>query len=149
MSSNQRWRAGAGGLVGAMAMTGVRRLTTELGVVGETPPDALAEHAAPGLLARLPDGTVPAAVELAHWTYGVGGGVLFSALPAFLRRRRLSGPAYGLASWAVFEAVLAPRLGLPRAQQSRLAERLVLAADHALYGAIVATADRGRRDRGR
>src|SRR4051794_34657676 len=109
MRSTQRWTAGAGGLVGAMAMTGMRRLTTELGVVGQTPPDALAEHAAPGLLARLPGGSAAAAVELAHWSYGAGGGLLFSALPAVLRRRRLSGPAYGLAHWAVFESVIAPR----------------------------------------
>jgi hypothetical protein len=140
MHRNQHWTAGAGGLVGAMAMTGMRRLTTELGVVRQTPPDALAEHAAPGLLARVPAGSAPAAVELAHWLYGVGGGVVFSMLPAFVRRRRLSGPAYALASWAVFEAVLAPRLGLPRAQQPRRAERLALAADHALYGTIVAAA---------
>src|SRR4051794_24025703 len=116
---SNKLRRAAGGLIGAMAMTGMRRLTTELGLVGQPPPDALAEHAAPGLLARLPGGSAAAAVELAHWTYGVGGGVLFGALPALLRRRRLSGPTYGLLSWAMYEAVIGPRRDLARAQQPR------------------------------
>src|SRR3954464_15735961 len=112
MSSKLRGKTAAGGLVGAMAMTGMRRVTTELSLVGQPPPDALAEHAAPALFGRLPGGSAAAAVELTHWTFGICGGVLFGGLPSSLRRRRFSGPIYGLVSWAVFEAVVAPRLGL-------------------------------------
>ena len=79
-----------------------------------------------------------AAIELAHWGYGGGGGAVFAALPAGLRRLPLAGPVYGLAVWAGFEAVLAPALGLSQAKEPRPAERAALAADHLLYGLILA-----------
>ena len=40
------------GTVAAMAMTGVRQVTTGLGLVEQTPPDAIIKQRAPGLLSR-------------------------------------------------------------------------------------------------
>jgi hypothetical protein len=125
------------GAVGAMAMTGMRALTVDLGIVEQTPPDAILKKKARGLIRRVPRGRRRAAIELAHWGYGAVGGAAFGALPRGLRRRRWAGLAYGLAVWVGFEAGIAPVLGLKQAQKLRVAERVALAADHLLYGVVL------------
>ena len=60
----------ASGVAAAMAMTGMRRLTTELGLVEEVPPQAVLRQKTPllfDMVSREHDGAV---VELVHWTYG-------------------------------------------------------------------------------
>jgi hypothetical protein len=126
----------ARGAAGAMAMTGVRTLAGSLGVVRETPPEAIAQEAAAGVLAAVPEQYREAAVELMHWAVGAAGGAVFGLLPAGWRRPR-AGVLYGIAILWGFEVVVAPVLGLERHRQQRAAERLVLAADHALYGLIL------------
>jgi hypothetical protein len=124
-------------MVGAMAQTGVRRLTTGLGLVQLPPPERIALEV-PTLLARVPAKHRDEAIELAHWAYGAGAGGVYAALPGGFRRHRWAGPAYGIVVWLLFEAVLGPALlGLERTKQRPLSERLALAADHALYGAVV------------
>lgn len=44
----------ARGVVAAMAMTGMRQVTTGLGLVEQTPPDAVFKQRAPGVLVRMP-----------------------------------------------------------------------------------------------
>jgi hypothetical protein len=131
-------QAGSWGIVGAMAMSGTRTLTTELGLVGETPPEAVARQAASGLLKQIPPGNRGAVVELSHWAFGAVGGALFGLLPRSLRRRNWAGPAYGLLLWLGFEAGIAPALGLSSATAIRPAERAAFAADHLLYGLVLA-----------
>jgi hypothetical protein len=126
------------GVVGAMAMTGVREFATSMGWVKLTPPDDVAKTKAGSLLARLPEGRREAAIELLHWGYGAMGGAAFGALPRSWRSRLWVGPAYGLAVWALYQAVLAPALGLAHANDRPAAERATLIADHLLYGLIVA-----------
>lgn len=133
------------GTVAAMAMTGMRRLTTGFGLVQQTPPEALVEEARPGVLARIPVQRRDEAVELVHWAVGAAAGAMYGALPTALRARPLAGPAYGLAIWAVFEAAVSPLLGLRRAKEQRTLERLAIAADHVLYGAVVSADRPGRR----
>ncbi len=130
------------GAVAAMAMTGMRILTVDIGLVEETPPQAIVKQKARGLLRRVPRERRRAAIELAHWSYGAGGGAAFALLPDGLRRRPYAGPAYGLAVWLAFEVGLAPLLGLSQARQLRLADRAGLAADHLLYGLVL---NEGRR----
>jgi hypothetical protein len=130
------------GAVGAMAMTGMRILTVDIGLVDETPPQALAKQKARGLLKRVPQERRRAVVELAHWSYGAGGGAAFALLPDALRRRPYAGPIYGFAVWVGFELALAPMLGLSQARQLRVADRAGLAADHLLYGLVL---NEGRR----
>jgi hypothetical protein len=125
------------GAIAAMAMTGMRAFTVDLGIVEQTPPQAILKQHARGLIHRVPRGRRRAAVELAHWAYGAGGGAAFAALPAGVRRRPWAGPAYGLAVWLGFEVCLAPVLGLKRAREPRAAERVALAADHLLYGLVL------------
>jgi hypothetical protein len=129
--------AGARGAVGAMAMTGMRVLAVELGIVDQTPPQAMARQRAHGLLRRVPRRRRRAAIEVAHWGYGALGGAAFGLLPDELRRRAWAGPAYGLVLWLGFELGLSPLLGLRRTQRVPVAERVALAADHALYGLVL------------
>jgi hypothetical protein len=131
----------ARGVVGAMAMTGMRTLAKGLGLLRETPPEEIAGRGAPRLLGRIPPEHRLAAVQLAHWLQGAAAGAAFGALPTALRGRAWSGPAYGLAIWVVFETVLTPLLGL-RGEERRASERLLIAADHVLYGLVVAARPR-------
>jgi hypothetical protein len=125
------------GAIAAAAMTGMRAFTVDLGLVDQTPPQAIARQRARGLLRRVPRGRRRAAIELAHWTYGAVGGAAFALIPDELRRRAWAGPAYGLLVWVGFEAALAPVLGLKQAKRQRRVERAALAADHLLYGLVL------------
>jgi transposase len=125
------------GTVAAMAMTGVRRLSTSLGLVEETPPEELVEDAAPDLLRRIPPERREAVIELVHWLVGAGGGALFSLLPERLRSRAGVGPVYGLGIFAVFETLIQPVLDTPHAHRVELGERIAIGADHVLYGLIL------------
>ncbi len=131
-------QAGGWGVVGAMAMSGMRTMTSELGLVGETPPEAVAKQGANTLLKQVPPKLRGAAIELTHWGFGAVGGSLFGVLPRRVRRRGWTGPAYGLLVWLSFELGLAPALGLSQARRLRLSERAAFAADHLLYGLILA-----------
>jgi hypothetical protein len=131
-------RATAAGIVAAMAMTGMRVVTTQLGLVEEAPPEAVMKKKASPLLRAIPKRHRRAFVELAHWTYGAVGGVAFGVVPPNIRRHTWAGPVYGVLTWTLYEAGIAPALGLEQARHSRIAERFALALDHILYGEIVA-----------
>lgn len=119
-----------------MAMTGVRSLTTQLGIVRLTPPDELGRHGAGApLLQLVPPERRGAALELAHWAYGALGGAAFALLPHRARSSKAVGTAYGLALWALFEAAIAPVAGADR--ERPIEERAALAADHVLYGLVL------------
>jgi hypothetical protein len=138
----------ARGAVGAMAMTGMRVLTTELGLVEQTPPQAVGRQRARGaraLLRRAPRKQRRGLIEVAHWGFGAGGGAAFGALPGAMRRRPWAGPAYGLVVWLGFEMGIAPVLGLSQAKRVRLVDRAALAADHLLYGSVLSGTRRGAR----
>ena len=80
-------------------------------------------------------------VELGAWAPGAGGGIVFAALPDALRRPAVGGadvrdPRSGLS----FDARHRPgaRGESMRRSRSRCAERIALAADHTLYGLVLA-----------
>jgi len=125
------------GAVAAMAMSGIRVVTVDLGLVRETPPREIARRRARGLLRHVPRNRRRSAVELAHWAYGAGGGAVFAMLPATVRRRAWAGPVYGLAAWAGFQFGLAPALGLVHARRPNPTESLALALDHLVYGLVL------------
>lgn len=129
--------SGLRGVVAAMAMSGTRALTSSLGLIDETPPEAVVHQKLPGLLAKIPRSKQPAITELAHWAFGACAGAGFALLPTPLRQYRWAGAAYGLVVLTGFEAGIAPALGLPQAKQSRPVERLVFLADHVLFGIVL------------
>jgi hypothetical protein len=120
-----------------MAMTGMRALTVNLGIVDQTPPQAIFKQKARGLMALVPRRKRRAAIELFHWGYGAGGGAAFALLPDGVRRQPWAGPIYGLAIWLGFELGIAPALGLKQSKKLRLVDRAGLAADHLLYGLVL------------
>lgn len=120
-----------------MAMTGVRTVTAAMGAEETSPPEAIVEKHAPERVRRLPGRQRQAITELAHWTYGAGGGVMFGVLPDRVRDHPLSGPVYGLAIWLAFELALAPALGVKHTHRHKALWRAALALDHLLYGIVV------------
>ncbi|TMR00749.1 hypothetical protein ETD83_15955 [Actinomadura soli] len=144
-------RAGARGLVAAMAMTGARTVTAAMGPHEKSPPEAIVEKHLP-LVYRLPERHREAVIELAHWTYGSAGGAAYGMLPERVRAHGASGPVYGLVFWLGFEIGIRPLLGVKHAHERRVAWRIVLALDHVLYGLVVAgrfAPEPSRRPRGR
>jgi hypothetical protein len=139
-------RAAARGAIASMAMSGLRQLTTSLGLVAQTPPEAVIKKTAPEAFRRVPVERRPAVVETVHWLYGAGGGAFFGMLPQAVRTRPWAGPLYGVLFWAGFEMAIAPFLGLPRKPETGV-ERLALLADHILYGVVVAASPWPHRDR--
>ena len=132
------------GVAAAMVMTGLRQVTTGIGLVDQTPPDAILKQRAFGVLVRYPRVAYfvarrqVALVELAHWAYGAAAGAAFAQLPPALLKKEWAGLGYGLATWVAFEASIAPVLGLEQATRIRLLERLMFAADHVVYGVVLA-----------
>jgi hypothetical protein len=133
----------AAGAIAAMAMTGMRSFTETVGIVEETPPKAIFRQKTKGLVHLVPKKKRRAALELAHWGYGAVGGAIYGATPEDLRKRPWVGPGYGLALWVGFEAALAPMLGLNQAKKLRAMDRAGLAADHLLYGWVLASLQKG------
>jgi uncharacterized membrane protein YagU involved in acid resistance len=125
------------GIVGAMAMTGLRVLATHAGLIREGPPIRLTRKQAHGLLTRVPRKRRQVVVELAHWAMGGVFGIVFALLPERFRRHRWSGPVYGLLVWLGFDAVLAPAMGLTERDWPNGRERLVFAVDHVLFGLVL------------
>lgn len=125
------------GAVAAMAMSGMRAFTIDLGIVKESPPKAILRQRARGLMKRVPRKRRRATVEVAHWGYGAVGGAVFGMLPDGIRRRAWAGPGYGVLVWLGFELGIAPVLGLTQATKFRSKERVALAADHLLYGLVL------------
>lgn len=132
------------GTVAAMSMSALRQVTTGLGLVQQTPPDAILKQRAFGPLIRLPRLAYfvarrqVALVEIAHWAYGAQGGAAFALLPESVLRNKWAGVGYGVGTWLVFELSIAPVLGLDQAKRIRAVERLMFAGDHILYGVILA-----------
>jgi len=126
------------GIFAAMAMTGMRKVTTGLGLLEESPPVLMAKDApifAP-LIRRVPEKRRGAVIELVHWLYGGAGGAVYGRL--IRSRRPWVGPAYGLAIWAAFETGLVPMLGLEHARERKISSRIFVGLDHVLYGVILA-----------
>ena len=131
-------RSATRGVVGALSMTGMRQVTTGLGLLERTPPEEILSDEAPALMRSLSEGHEQVAVELAHAGYGAFAGGAFALLPERFRRSRLAGPAYGIATWLAFELGIAPILGINISDRRHVTSRLSLVADHVLYGIVVA-----------
>jgi hypothetical protein len=138
---------GAGrGVVGAMAMTGLRSFTESIGMLEEAPPRSILRQKFGGLFRAAPKPERRALRELMHWGYGAAGGAAFAALPEETRARRWFGPVYGLVLWLGFELLQAPLMGLSQAKELRPLDRLALAVDHLLYGLVLSGTRRRPRE---
>jgi uncharacterized membrane protein YagU involved in acid resistance len=125
------------GIIGAMAMTGIRKLASEARIIRDDPPARMARKQAKGLLRTVPRRKRGAIVELIHWVMGAIFGLLFGLLPESIRMRPWAGPAYGFLVWLGFETTAAPALGLKRRRWPHGSERAVFIVDHLLFGLIL------------
>ena len=117
------------GVIGAMAMTGLRGFALHLGLIREDPPSRLI---------RKQKGRRPRwVVELVHWAMGGVFGIVFGLLPERWRQRRWTGPVYGVFVWLGFDAFVAPLFGLKQRDWPKGRERLVFIADHLLFGFVL------------
>lgn len=143
-------RAAARGGVGAMAMTGLRTLAQGVGLVRETPPEAIFRQRLSLVMAAMPRGRremlkaafVPrrrrALMEAAHVAFGAVAGAGYGALPAQMRQAPWSGPVYGLLVWSGYQLGMAPALGLSHSRRLKPAEQATFVVDHVLYGLVLA-----------
>ena len=125
------------GIVGAMAMTGVRVFALHAGLIREDPPSRLTRKRARGLVKKVPRRRRRVFVELAHWAMGAAFGLVFGLLPERIRLKLWAGPLFGVAMWAGFDAVVAPALGLTERGWPKGRERTVFIADHVLFGLVL------------
>jgi hypothetical protein len=125
------------GIVGAMAMTGLRTLAMHTGVIREDPPARLARKQAKGLLRSVPRRQRGAVVELIHWAMGGVLGLMFGLLPERIRLKPWAGPVYGVLTWLGFDAVIAPAAGLKERRWPHGMERAVFIVDHVLFGLVL------------
>jgi len=125
------------GIVGAMAMTGVRQLASQARVIREDPPARMARKQAKGLLRTVPRRKRGAVIELIHWAMGAVFGLGFGLLPESIRMKAWAGPAYGFLVWLGFEAVIAPAAGLKQRRWPHGVERAVFLVDHLLFGLVL------------
>ena len=134
------------GCIAAWAMTGMRSLTVNLGLVEEPPPRAIMRQKSSVKFRITPQRTRRVGQELFHSAYGAVGGAAFALLPEEVRLRPWAGPLFGLGVWLGFELGLAPLLGLSQAKKPRPADRVGLAADHLLYGFVLSETRRRPRE---
>jgi hypothetical protein len=126
------------GAIGAMAMSGMRLLTKNLGLLRETPPEAIAKkRRVTGLARHIPKRRRAAFVVLFHWAVGAGGGVAFRLLPDRIRNQPWAGPAHGLVVLLPYELVVSPALGLGHWKRQDTSEHVSLLVDHLLYGLVL------------
>jgi uncharacterized membrane protein YagU involved in acid resistance len=125
------------GIVGSMAMTGLRVFALHAGVIREEPPSRLTRKQGSGLLRLVRRRQRRALVELVHWAMGAVFGLVFALLPERIRRKQWSGPVYGMLVWLGFDAVVAPTFGLTERGWPKGRERLVFAVDHLLFGLVL------------
>jgi hypothetical protein len=136
------------GAIGAMAMTGMRTFTADLGLVRETPPQSIAKKRRPsGVLSYVPKSRRRAFVEVMHWSVGVAGGAIYGALPDEIRRMQWFGPVYGIGILLSYDFGIAPLLGLKQSQRPKASEQAALIADHVLYGLILSGGERAAQPR--
>jgi Family of unknown function (DUF6789) len=125
------------GVVGAMAMSGIRLFAQHLGLIREDPPARVARKQAKGLMRRVPRRRRGAVVEAIHWAMGGALGLVFGLLPERVRMQPWSGPVYGFLTWLGFDAVVAPALGLKQRRWPHGHERAVFLVDHLLFGLVL------------
>jgi hypothetical protein len=130
------------GVIGSLAMSGMRQFAADLGLIEKTPPQELADKPARGIMEKVPPDKRQAAVLGIHMAVGAAGGVLYGALPDPVRQKAWSGPLWGLAIWAVYDAGVAPMLNLKHAYDFPASERATTIADHLLYGYVLSQTQR-------
>jgi hypothetical protein len=121
------------GFIAAGVMSAVRLVAHRAGLIERMVPQVLQERVAGTSGVHLPGGTAGhqlAAEAIHHAVSGVFGALLGAAAP---RPRLLTGIGYGLAIWGIDALGLMPALRI-----DRVGGRVVDAAAHTVFGAVLA-----------
>ena len=132
------------GVIGALAMSGLRTFARDLGQVEKTPPEEIADKPAEGLFEHVPADYRKTAVGVLHLLVGAAGGVAYGAVPDPIRQKAWSGPIWGVTIWVSYEFGAAPLLGLKHARDIDKSEQATIIVDHLLYGFILSETRGGR-----
>ena len=119
-----------------MAMTGMRRVTTGLGLLERTADARPGRPLLSSLVRRLRPDARQEVIELRTGRTARPEGPSTRCSRRRGRRTRWAGPLR-LALWAFFETALVPLLGLRHAKRRTVTSRSFVAADHVLYGIVV------------
>ncbi|MDP9865946.1 MULTISPECIES: DUF6789 family protein [Streptosporangium] len=128
----------AGGVLATAVMSAVMLAGDRAGLMPDQPPKRIARAFLPGHRHR-PKRGEGALGAITHFGFGAACGALY-ALTCGRRRPPVAlGVAYGLAIWLVSYQGWVPRLGiLPPISGDRPGRPAVMAAGHAVYGAVLA-----------
>lgn len=152
MDGEQWAAAGRGALAGTLAtvvMSGVMLAAGRAGLLGRQPPEAIVRRAG-SLAGAEPQGrTADLLACLAHVGFGAVTGAAHALLPP-TRRPVARAVLVSLGVYAVSYAGWVPAVGaLPPPRQDRSDRQAVMAAAHAVYGAVLGALDarvrQGRR----
>jgi len=132
--------AGAGALA-TVAMSAEMLAAQRLGVMGEQPPERIAEDAAEEVTGSQPDeGTTDVLASVAHFAFGAAGGAGYALILG--RSARSAGPVtgivFGLLVWAASYAGWIPALGiLPPPDRDRPGRQVAMVLAHVIYGSVL------------
>jgi hypothetical protein len=136
-------RGSLAGLAGTAAMSVAMLGAQKAGLMGKMPPKKITEAA---LGALRMDRSAPRSNVLstvAHFGYGLAGGVLFAAgarrlLPQVRGVGPAAGAAFGVAVWALSYVGWVPALGImPPPHRDRPGRPTAMVLAHIIYGALV------------
>ncbi|MGI8535687.1 MAG: DUF6789 family protein [Mycobacteriales bacterium] len=132
-------RGAAAGLVGTAAMSALMLAAGRVGLLGQQPPQAIAEHA----MRRGGGADPPAPADrvlgiVAHLGFGLSAGGAYALLPRRLPPQ-VRGCAWGLGIYAASYQGWVPALGtLPKASADRRDRVAVIVLAHVVYGSVLA-----------
>lgn len=130
---------GASGTAATAAMSAVMWLAQRVGLMGQQPPQRLAERALGRRHRRGSDKPADAAAAAAHVAFGAGAGAVYGAVRQRLPRELpgvVAGVAFGLLVWAVSYRGWMPVLGiLPPPDRDRPGRPTSMIVAHVVYGA--------------
>jgi hypothetical protein len=136
-------QGGLAGLAGTAAMSVAMLGAQKAGWMGKMPPKKITEAALGALRVNRSAPRSNALSTVAHFGYGVAGGVLFAAgTRRLLPRARGVGPAagaaFGIGVWALSYLGWVPALGImPPPHRDRPGRPTAMVLAHLIYGTLV------------
>jgi hypothetical protein len=130
-----------GGAGGTVALSGLRRLLSAMGLVQETAPEQVVERLKElGLLEGWSSGARRLLAVLAHFAYGMGIGAALGLVrdeQGGAGEETAVGSALGILAWGAGWATWLPLTGVHRPPWKQRTPRVLLPViDHAAFGAV-------------
>lgn len=139
-------RGAVSGLAGTAGMSALMLVAGRRGLLGEQPPQTIAERAVHVGGGEQPPAPVNRALGVgAHLAFGLGAGAAYALLPDRLPPQA-RGCLWGLGIYAASYQGWVPALGaLPKASEDRRDRVAVMVLAHLAYGSVLAGTDQSLR----